>query len=88
MTAAKNIAQQLRAEVATRAKLEPEKVESDAHFVIDLGLSSLDMLAVLAFAEKEFAARFPDEVLAELTTLSKAVAAVNHYQCHQKELEQ
>ena len=83
-----DIATLLTAEIATRAKLAPEQVKPDAHFVADLGLSSLDMLAVLAFAEKNFAARFPDEVLAELTTLEKAVDAVREYQCEQQEVDQ
>ena len=83
-----DIAKRLIAEIATRAKLEPEKIKPDAHFVADLGLSSLDMLAVLAFAEKNFAARFPDEILAELTTLEKAVAAVRAYQSRQPEADQ
>ena len=83
-----DIASRLTAEIASRAKLEPEEVKPDAHFVVDLGLSSLDMLAVLAFAEKNFAARFPDDVLAELTTLEKAVDAVREYQCEQPEVQQ
>ena len=83
-----DIAAQLTAEIASRAKLEPEQVKWDAHFVIDLGLSSLDMLAVLAFAEKNFSARFPDEILAELTTLEKAVAAIRKYQYEQPEVTQ
>lgn len=80
-----DIACRLTTEIAARAKLEPEQIKPDAHFVVDLGLSSLDMLAVLAFAEKNFSARFPDEILAELTTLDKAIAAVREYQCKQAE---
>lgn len=54
-------------------------VDPDAHFLFDLGMSSLDLLAVLAFAEKSFATRFPDEYLSELTTLNKISAAINGY---------
>lgn len=82
-----DIATRLTAEIATRARLAPEQVKPHAHFVVDLGLSSLDMLAVLAFAEKSFSARFPDEILAELTTLEKAVDAVRKYQCTQPETD-
>ena len=88
MNGSNDIADRLTAEIAERAKLEPERIRPDAHFVVDLGLSSLDMLGVLAFAEKTFGARFPDEILAELTTLDKAVEAVRTYQCQQKEMEQ
>ena len=78
----------LTAEIAKRAKLAPEQIKPDAHFVVDLGLSSLDMLGVLAFAEKTYGARFPDEILAELTTLSKAIEAVRTHQCERTEAEQ
>jgi acyl carrier protein len=80
MNNASDIAEQLRQEIATRARLEADQVKPDAHFVLDMGMSSLDLLSVLAFAEKSFGARFPDEILADLTTLNKVDAAVREYQ--------
>ena len=80
MNAANDIVEQLRREIAARAKLEPDEIMPDAHFIVDLGLSSLDMLSVLAFAEKTFAARFPDNRLPELTTLEKVAEAVCAHQ--------
>lgn len=59
--------------------MDASDVDPDAHFLFDLGMSSLDLLAVLAFAEKSFAARFPDECLSEFTTLNKVSAAINGY---------
>ena len=85
---ADDITASLAAEIAKRARLAPEQIKPDAHFVVDLGLSSLDMLGVLAFAEKTYGARFPDEILAELTTLNKAIEAVRTHQCEQTEVEQ
>jgi len=75
-----SIVEQLTREIAERAKIRPDEVEPDAHFVLDLGLSSLDMLSVLAFAEKSFAVSFPDEELMDLTTLEKLTAAVRVHQ--------
>ncbi len=80
--------EKLRKEIATRARLELDQVKPDAHFVLDMGMSSLDLLSVLAFAEKSFATRFPDEVLADLTTLNKVNAAVREYQKQQSETEE
>jgi len=80
-----DIAEQLRQEIAARARLELDQVKPDAHFVLDMGMSSLDLLSVLAFAEKSFATRFPDEILADLTTLNKVDAAVREYQNQQSE---
>jgi acyl carrier protein len=85
MNDTKDIVEELRQEIATRARLELDQVKPDAHFVLDMGMSSLDLLSVLAFAEKSFATRFPDEILADLTTLNKVDAAVREYQNQQSE---
>lgn len=80
MPSTNDIAEQLTQAIAARARLEPEQIDPDAHFILDLGMSSLDLLSVLAFAEKSFGTRFPDEFLAELTTLNKVIEAVHVYQ--------
>ena len=85
MNDSNDIVEQLRREIATRARLDLDQVKPDAHFVLDMGMSSLDLLSVLAFAEKSFATRFPDEILADLTTLNKVDAAVREYQNQQSE---
>ena len=85
MNDSNDIVEQLRQEIATRARLDLDQVKPDGHFVLDMGMSSLDLLSVLAFAEKSFATRFPDEILADLTTLNKVDAAVREYQNQQSE---
>ena len=75
-----HIFDKLAQEIATRARLDPDQVDPDAHFIFDMGMSSLDLLSVLAFAEKSFDIRFPDEQLANLSTLNKVTAAVNDFQ--------
>ncbi len=87
MNANDDITGKLTQEIASRARLEPEQIEPDAHFIRDLGLSSLDMLSVLAFVEKSFSTRFSDEVLPKLTTLNKVVEAVRTYQREQTVVE-
>lgn len=80
MNAETHIIEELKREIATRARLEPDQVDPDAHFIFDMGMSSLDLLSVLAFAEKSFGTRFPDEQLASLSTLNKVTEAVHGYQ--------
>lgn len=75
-----DINERLAREIATRIRLEPQQVEPDAHLLQDLGMSSLDVLSVLAFAEKTFSTRFPDELLPELSTLNRIVEAVHAHQ--------
>lgn len=79
-----DIIDRLTREIAARARLEPDQVEPDAHFLRDMGMSSLDLLNVLAFAEKSFATRFPDDRLSELTTLNKVIDAVRDHQRQQE----
>lgn len=67
---------QLVQRVASLARLEPSRIAPDAHFVTELGLSSLDLLSVLAFAEELSGARFPDELLGSLTTLGRIDDAI------------
>lgn len=74
-----HIIERLTREAAVLARLELHEVDPDAHFVRDLGLSSFDLLSLLAFAEKTFATRFPDEQLSELTTLNRVKEAVRIY---------
>ena len=42
----------------------------------ELGLSSMDLLSVLAYAEKRYAMVFPDDELLNLSTLRKIEEAV------------
>ena len=79
-----DIMNRLRQEIAARVRMDPREIDPDAHFLFDLSMSSLDLLAVLAFAEKSFDTRFPDECLSELTTLNKVNDAIDGYQ-HDKE---
>ncbi len=84
MNASSDITRQLTTEIAARVRLQPEQIEPNAHFIVDMGMSSLDFLCVLAFAETTFSADIPDEQLAELTTLNKVVEAVRVYRPEQK----
>ncbi|MDH3440421.1 MAG: acyl carrier protein [Gammaproteobacteria bacterium] len=88
MSADIDVIDQLRQEIATRVRVEAGEIDPDAHFLYDLGMSSLDLLALLAFAEKSFATRFPDECLSELTTLSKISDAIHGYQQYGRRDEQ
>jgi len=80
MLSTNDIIERLTKEIAERARVELKDVKSDAHFVRDLGMSSLDLLNVLAYAEKSFSARFPDELIGELTSLDKVIDAVHAHQ--------
>jgi acyl carrier protein len=61
----------LVAQVAARARVAPDQVQPDAHLVLDLGLSSLEVLDVIAIVEQHSAVRFPDEQLATLTSIER-----------------
>lgn len=83
MTTSENTLEQLTKEVARLARLKPHEIEPNAHFIIDFGMSSLDVLCVLAFAETTFAMKFSNEHLGELTTLNNVIEAVRNSQSEQ-----
>lgn len=74
----------LRKEIAARARIDVAEVKPDADLVMDLGLSSLDLLSVLAFAEQRLDARFPDEMLGKLTTVAKIEEAMHQFRRSQQ----
>jgi acyl carrier protein len=82
MPSTNDIIELLTEEIACRARIDPAQVKPDAHLMRDLGISSLDLLSVLACAEKELSMHFPDELLGELTSLNNIIEAV---QAHQSE---
>jgi len=88
MSTDSDIIEQLRQEIAARARVDAGEIDPDAHFLFDLGMSSLDLLAMLAFAERSFATRFPDECLSELTTLNKMGNAIHGYKQNQERGDQ
>ncbi len=67
----------LVAQVALRARVAPSEIRASAHLVVEIGLSSLELLDVIAFAEQRFSVRFPDEQLASLTTIEKIEEALS-----------
>ena len=71
-----SIADTIIAEVAARARITAAEVRSDAHLVTEVGLSSLDVLAVLAFVEERYRVLFPDEELVHLSTVEKIELAI------------
>ena len=75
---------QLIREIARCARVEARDITPDAHFVIDLGMTSLDLLNVLAYAEKLIGTRFPDEQIVELTTLNKVMDALHKLEVGQE----
>jgi acyl carrier protein len=83
MNTSDNVIEQLTSEVARLARLDPGKVDPKAHFIIDFGMSSLDVLCVLAFAETTFTTKFSNEHLGELTTLNNVIEAVRNSQNEQ-----
>jgi acyl carrier protein len=74
-------------EIAARARVKAGDVKPDVHLVHELGLSSLDLLAVLAFAEHRFQARFPDGILHDLVTVERIEEAIRTHPARVKEKE-
>jgi acyl carrier protein len=53
--------------------LEPERVVPEAHFIDDLGISSMDLWELVLVMEDEFGLEVPDEDLEKIGTIQDAV---------------
>lgn len=54
-------------------ELEPEKVVPEAHFIDDLGISSMDLWELVLVMEDEFGLEVPDEDLEKIGTIQDAI---------------
>ena len=63
--------------IVDKLGVDAAQVTPDASFVDDLGADSLDMVELMMDVEEEFGIpQIPDEELAELKTVSLALAAI------------
>lgn len=53
--------------------LEPEKAVPEAHFIDDLGISSMDLWELVLVMEDEFGIEVPDEELEKIGTIQDAI---------------
>ncbi len=74
-----NIEKEVRELIADIIEMGPEAIQPDVHLVEDLGMDSMMALEILAALEKKFHITIPEEELATLTTLSRAVELVKKY---------
>lgn len=66
----------IRAHIVRVGNLDPSSLQPDTELVLELGLSSLELLSVLAFVEQKFGLAIKDEDLVSLTTLARIVDKV------------
>ncbi len=66
--------------IVEKLGVSPEQVESDAHFVDDLGADSLDQVELVMALEEEFNLEIPDEDAGKLGTVKDAVAYIEESQ--------
>jgi len=53
--------------------IEPEKIVPEAHFIDDLGISSMDLWELVLIMEDEFDLEVPDEDLEKIQTIKDAI---------------
>ena len=53
--------------------IEPEKIVPEAHFIDDLGISSMDLWELVLIMEDEFDLEVPDEDLEKIQTIKNAI---------------
>lgn len=71
-----NVEEDLRFLVAEILEEEPQDIDSQAHFVKDLGMDSMMALEILAGIEKKYRVAIPEDLLPKFTSLKETVAIV------------
>lgn len=71
-----NVESDMRNLVAEILEKEAQEIDSNAHFVRDLGMDSMMALEILAAIEKKYKIVIPEEMLPKFTSLTETVAIV------------
>lgn len=77
---ADNVAAKVKEIIIDELGVDPEKVNSEASFVDDLGADSLDTVELVMAFEEEFTIDIPDEDAEQMRTVGEAVAYIEKHQ--------
>ena len=73
-----NVENDIRELVAEILETEPGEIDTNAHFVKDLGMDSMMALEILAGIEKKYRIVIPEETLPKFTDLNATVNIVKN----------
>jgi acyl carrier protein len=68
-----NLKEEVKALICEIIEVEPEKLAEEAKFVEDLGVDSLMALEILAYLEKKYRVKIPEDKLMSLVNLKQTV---------------
>ncbi len=77
---AQHVEEKVRGIVADQLGKAVDEIGSEAKFVDDLGMDSLDVVETVMALEKEFKIQIPDEEAQGISTVSEAISYVETHQ--------
>ena len=74
-----SIEQKVKAIIAEQLGVDEKDINSDSHFVDDLGADSLDTVELVMAFEEEFDVEIPDDKAEGITTVKSAIAYIQEH---------
>ena len=74
-----NLDQEVKLLIADIIEMDPDKIDTEASLVEDLGMDSMMALEILAALEKNFRIKIPEEELPKIATLHQTIDLTKKY---------